>query len=121
MISDNGSTDGSIKIAETHGARVVHASVKGYGSALRVGIEEARGTFIVLGDADGSHDFSEIDRFIAKWREGYNFVMGNRLHPELKQRAMSWHHRHVGTPVLTGILNLFSERAYEISTAACVA
>src|SRR6266536_6690139 len=74
VVSDNGSTDGSIEIAETHGARVVHASVKGYGSALRKGIEEARGRFIIMGDADGSHDFSEIPRFVAKWREGYTFV-----------------------------------------------
>jgi len=107
VVSDNGSTDGSIEIAETHGARVVHATVKGYGSALRKGIEEAGGEFIILGDADGSHDFSEIDRFIAKWHEGYNFVVGNRLHSQLKAGAMSWHHRHVGTPILTGILNLF--------------
>lgn len=107
VVSDNGSTDGSIEIAEARGARVVHAAVKGYGSALRKGIEEAGGEFIILGDADGSHDFSEIDRFIAKWREGHNFVLGNRLHSQLKAGAMSWHHRRVGTPVLTGILNLF--------------
>jgi glycosyltransferase involved in cell wall biosynthesis len=107
VVSDNGSTDSSCQIAEERGARVVHATVKGYGAALRKGIEEARGAFIILGDADGSHDFSEIDRFVAKWREGYNFVMGNRLRGEIKDGAMSWHHRHLGTPVLTGILNLF--------------
>jgi glycosyltransferase involved in cell wall biosynthesis len=107
VVADNGSTDGSIEIAEQHGARVVHVPVRGYGSALRKGIGEARGSFIILGDADGSHDFTEIDRFVAKWREGYDFVIGNRLHPQLKDGAMSWHHRHLGTPVLTGILNLF--------------
>jgi len=107
VVADNGSADGSIEIARQHGARVVHAEIKGYGAALRRGIAEARGDFLILGDADGSHDFSEIDRFIAKWREGYSFVMGNRLHSELKEGAMSWHHRHLGTPVLTSILNLF--------------
>jgi len=107
VVADNGSTDGSIEIAEAHGARVVHAALKGYGAALRKGIQEARGSFIILGDADGSHDFGEIDRFIAKWHEGYNFVIGNRLRGEIKNGAMSWHHRHIGTPVLTGILNLF--------------
>ena len=64
VVSDNGSTDGSIDIAEDHGARVVHARVKGYGSALRYGIQQARGEFIILGDADGSHDLSEIGRFL---------------------------------------------------------
>ena len=107
VVADNGSTDGSIEIARKHGARVVHAEIKGYGAALRKGMKEALGEFIILGDADGSHDFGEIDRFIAKWRDGYSFVMGNRLHSQLKEGAMSWHHRHLGTPVLTGILNLF--------------
>jgi glycosyltransferase involved in cell wall biosynthesis len=107
VVSDNGSTDGSVEIAERHGARVFHAKVKGYGSALRYGIQQARGEFIILGDADGSHDFSEIGRFITKWREGYEFVIGNRFTGEIKDGAMSWHHRHLGTPVLTAILNLF--------------
>ena len=107
VVSDNGSTDGSAKIAEIHGARVVHVDVKGYGSALRKGIEYARGDFVILGDADGSHDFSEIGRFVAEWRKGHNFVIGNRFQGEIKDGAMSWHHRHLGTPVLTAILNLF--------------
>jgi hypothetical protein len=107
VVSDNGSVDGSVEIATAHGARVVHARVKGYGSALRTGIENARGRFIILGDADGSHDFAETPRFIAKWSEGYEFVIGNRFQGEIKAGAMSWHHRHLGTPVLTAILNLF--------------
>ena len=107
IVSDNGSTDGSIEIAQFHGARIVHASVKGYGAALRAGIGAARGDFIILGDADGSHDFREIGRFVAKWREGHNFVVGNRYVGEIKPGAMSWHHRHLGTPVLSAILNLF--------------
>jgi glycosyltransferase involved in cell wall biosynthesis len=107
VVSDNGSSDGSIEIAQQHGARVVHTDTKGYGSALRNGIANAHGRFIILGDADGSHDFSEIGRFVAKWREGHDFIIGDRLHGELKPGAMSWHHRHLGTPVLTGVLNLF--------------
>ena len=107
VVSDNGSTDGSVDLAIERGARVVHAGVKGYGSALRFGIAQARGEFIILGDADGSHDFSEIPRFVEKWRAGYDFVIGNRLSGEIKDGAMSWHHRHLGTPVLSGILNLF--------------
>jgi len=107
VVADNGSTDGSIEAAVEHGARVIHANVRGYGSALRRGISEARGAFIVLGDADGSHDFSEIPRFVEKWHAGYDFVIGNRFLGEIKEGAMSWHHRHLGTPVLSRILNLF--------------
>jgi glycosyltransferase involved in cell wall biosynthesis len=107
VVADNGSTDDSVSIAELHGARVVHARVKGYGSALRKGIEEAQGAFVILGDADGSHDFSEIPRFIEKWRQGFEFVIGNRFQGEIKEGAMSWHHKYLGTPVLSGLLDLF--------------
>lgn len=107
VVADNGSTDGSQDIATAHGARVINVEVKGYGSALRSGIAEARGAFIILGDADGSHDFSEVPRFVEKWRTGHDFVIGNRFQGEIKAGAMSWHHRHLGTPVLSGILNLF--------------
>jgi glycosyltransferase involved in cell wall biosynthesis len=107
IVSDNGSTDSSVEVAESHGARVVHSTVKGYGSAIRNGIQSALGVFIVMGDADGSHDFTEIPRFVAKWREGYEFVLGNRMLGEIKQDAMLWHHRHIGTPVLSGLVDLF--------------
>jgi glycosyltransferase involved in cell wall biosynthesis len=116
VVSDNGSSDASARIAESYGARVVHARLKGYGSALRKGIEEARGLFIILGDADGSHDFSEISLFVSKWREGYEFVLGNRFLGEIKEGAMSWHHRYVGTPFLSGLLDLlFGARVGDIN------
>lgn len=107
VVADNGSTDGSTEIAGRHGARVIHAPLPGYGSALRKGFEEARGAFIIMGDADDSYDFTEAPRFVAKWREGYDLVMGNRFRGEIKPGAMPWHHKYIGTPVLSAILNLF--------------
>jgi hypothetical protein len=107
VVADNGSTDGSAGIAEQLGARVVYAPVRGYGSALRKGIEEARGAFVIMGDADGSHDFSEIPRFVEQGRKGYQLVLGNRFRGNIKPGAMSWHHKYIGNPVLTAILNLF--------------
>ena len=106
LVSDNGSTDGSIDLAKQLGARVVHATVKGYGNALRKGIEEARSEFIVIGDADGTYDFGEVPRFVAKWREGCEIVMGNRFAGGIKPGAMRWTHQYFGNPVMTAILNL---------------
>jgi len=107
IVADNGSTDGSIQIAEAHGARVVPVEERGYGSALRAGIAAARGPFIIMGDADDSYDFSEVPRFAEMLRQGYDVVMGNRFRGEIKPRAMPWHHKYIGNPGLTALLNLF--------------
>jgi glycosyltransferase involved in cell wall biosynthesis len=107
IVADNGSNDGSIQIAEAHGARVVPVEERGYGSALRAGIAAARGPFIIMGDADDSYDFSEVPRFAEMLRQGYDVVMGNRFRGEIKPRAMPWHHKYIGNPGLTALLNLF--------------
>jgi glycosyltransferase involved in cell wall biosynthesis len=107
VVADNGSTDGSIEIAEKLGAHVVRVASRGYGSALRAGIGAARGAFIVMGDADDSYDFGEVPRFVEKWRAGYDVVMGNRFRGEIKSGAMPWHHKYIGNPVLSQVLNLF--------------
>lgn len=106
LVADNGSTDGSVEIAQEHGARVVHAILKGYGSALRAGIQEARGEFIIIGDADDSYDFSEVPKFVQKWREGSEFVMGNRFAGGIRPGAMPWMHRYVGTPIMSVLAKL---------------
>jgi len=106
VVADNGSTDGSIEIAESRGANVVRVEQPGYGAALREGIRAARGRFIIMGDADDSYDFSEIPRFLEKWREGYEVVMGNRFRGGIRPGAMPWHHRYIGNPGLTALLNL---------------
>jgi glycosyltransferase involved in cell wall biosynthesis len=103
IIADNGSSDESVEIAIAEGARVVHVSERGYGSALRGGFAAARGKYIVMGDADGSYDFGEIPRFVAKLEEGYDLVMGNRFAGGIEKGAMPWHHRYIGNPVLSGI------------------
>lgn len=107
VVADNGSTDGSIRISEEHGARVVSVPQRGYGAALRAGIAAARGEFIVMGDADDSYDFSAVPQFVAKWREGYEVVMGNRFAGGVQPGAMPWHHKYIGNPGLTALLNLF--------------
>src|SRR5258706_6444456 len=107
IVADNGSTDGSIEIAEKLGARVVRVEARGYGSALRAGIGASRGVFIVMGDADDSYDFDDVPRFVEKWRQGNDVVMGNRFLGEIKPGAMPWLHKYVGNPALSSLLNLF--------------
>ena len=107
IIADNGSTDGSIKIAESNGARVIHVEKKGYGNALKGGIDAAKGKFIIMGDADDSYDFSNLMPFITKLREGYDLVMGNRFKGGIEKGAMPFLHKYLGNPVLSFIGKLF--------------
>jgi glycosyltransferase involved in cell wall biosynthesis len=107
VVADNGSTDGSREIAVAHGARVVPVAERGYGAALLAGIEDARGRYVVMGDADLSYDFAEAGRYLRKLREGYDLVMGNRFEGAIEPGAMPPLHRYVGNPVLSGLGRLF--------------
>jgi len=111
IVADNGSDDGSQAIALGLGARVVSVAARGYGSALRAGIEAARGRFVILGDSDDSYDFSQLDPFLSKLREGWQLVMGNRLRGGIKRGAMPPLHRYIGNPVLTAVGRLFFRSA----------
>ena len=105
VVADNGSTDGSIQIAEQHGARVIRVAERGYGAALRAGIAGARGLFIIMGVADDSYDFTDVPRFVEKLHEGNDIVMGNRFRGEIKPGAMPPLHKYFGNPGLTALLN----------------
>ena len=107
LIADNGSTDGSQAIAVVNGARVVPIAEKGYGSALIGGIRAARGRYVIMGDSDDSYDFSRLEAFVDKLRQGYALVMGNRFKGGIKPGAMPPLHRYLGNPVLTAIGRLF--------------
>ncbi|MBV8715974.1 MAG: glycosyltransferase family 2 protein [Chloroflexi bacterium] len=107
VVCDNGSRDDSEFEAARAGARVVHESARGYGSALRAGIRAAQGEFIVMLDADGSYDLNAIAPMVAALRAGADLVMGNRFRGHLAPGAMPWLHRYVGSPLLSWLVNLF--------------
>jgi len=107
LVADNGSTDGSQAIAESLGARVVAVPERGYGAALIAGIAAARGRFVIMGDSDDSYDFTALDPFVAKLREGCELVMGNRFKGGIMPGAMPPLHRYLGNPVLSTIGRLF--------------
>jgi hypothetical protein len=104
IVADNGSTDGSLEIAAARGVRVINVPVKGYGSALMAGIAAARGTFVLMGDADDSYDFLEAPKFLAKLRQGFDLVQGCRLPVgggTVAPGAMPWSHRWIGNPAFS--------------------
>ena len=107
LVSDNGSTDDSVTIAESLGARVIHAPIKGYGGALIEGCNKANGKYVIMGDSDDSYDFEHLMPFLEKLRDGYDLVMGNRFQGGIEKGAMPWLHKYIGNPVLSFIGRLF--------------
>ena len=107
VVADNGSTDGSQELASEAGARVVAIADRGYGYALRGGIAEARGRYVIMGDADDSYDFAALMPFIERLRDGTDLVMGNRFQGGIAPGAMPALHRYLGNPVLSFIGRLF--------------
>ncbi|MCP4680740.1 MAG: glycosyltransferase family 2 protein [Desulfobacterales bacterium] len=110
VVSDNGSTDGSAEIAKENGVILIHVPKKGYGNALGEGIKAARGKYILMGDADGSYDFSELPCFLEQLRKGYDLVMGCRFPKyggRIESGAMPWKHRWIGNPILSSLGKLF--------------
>ena len=104
VVADNGSTDGSPELAAALGARVVHVAAKGYGNALKGGIEAAQGRFVIMGDADESYDFAEAPKFVEKLRQGYDLVQGCRLPSgggSVAPGAMPVTHRWIGNPMFS--------------------
>lgn len=107
IVADNGSSDGSQTIATRMGAVLVNVSQKGYGAALMGGIAVAQGQYIIMGDSDDSYDFTNLMPFVAKLREGYDMVMGNRFAGGIAPGAMPPLHKYLGNPVLSWLGRLF--------------
>jgi glycosyltransferase involved in cell wall biosynthesis len=103
LVADNGSTDGSQKIATDE----VNVPTRGYGAALIAGIEAARGRYVLMADADASYHFEHLPRFLPKLEEGYDLVMGNRFSGSIEPGAMPPLHRYLGNPVLSSIGRIF--------------
>jgi len=107
VVVDNGSTDSSAEIAKKAGARVVVHPIRGYGSALKRGIAEAKGKYLIMGDGDNTYDFLDIPKFVRFLEQGADLVMGSRVRGKIEPGAMPWLHRWVGTPFLTTVMNIF--------------
>jgi hypothetical protein len=108
LVVDNGSVDRSAELAREAGARVVYEPQKGYGNAYLRGFKEAKGKYIVIGDSDGTYDFSLVPQFLAPLRNGCDFVNGSRIKGQIAPGAMPFLHRHVGVPMLSWLLNRLS-------------
>ena len=107
LIVDNGSSDNSKLIASNAGARVVSTSLRGYGNALRFGIKEARGKYIIYGDCDNGYDFSSLDDYYCMLKEMYVLVNGNFYLGVMEKDSMFFSHRYIEIPFLLCLFFIF--------------
>lgn len=106
IVADNDSADASRSRAKAAGAKIVVEKVRGYGACYLAGLDTAVGRFIVIGDADGTYDFSDLERFVRPLQNGWDMVIGDRLGGEIARGAMPWLNRRIGNPALSRLLNL---------------
>lgn len=86
VVVDDGSSDDTGVLAEKAGAKVIrHLHNMGYGRSLKDGIRAAANETIVITDADGTYPISEVPKLLAKFREGYDMVVGQRTGDEYKE------------------------------------
>ena len=116
IVVDNNSDDGSGELARSAGATVIEESRRGYGQAYMTGLAAARGDYILMADGDLTYDFDEAPKFLAELQDGADLVVGNRM-GDIEPGAMPWHHRYIGNPVLSGLLNALYDTG--VSDAHC--
>ncbi|MBS3063613.1 MAG: glycosyltransferase family 2 protein [Candidatus Diapherotrites archaeon] len=105
IVVDGCSTDGSDKIAEKLGARVIRDKHRGYGLAHKIGVEAAKGQWIVKADSDGTYDLADLPKFVEALASGYEYVVGNRFKGGIALGAMPFLHQFIGNPLLTFMQN----------------
>jgi glycosyltransferase involved in cell wall biosynthesis len=112
IVVDNGSTDGTAKVAAEAGAAVIAEPKRGKGNAMRAGVAASSGRLIVMSDGDGTYDLSDLDLIVAPLDLGFDLVIGNRFRGQIEPGAMPWHHKYIGNPFFNTLITVVSRRSF---------
>jgi len=105
IVVDDGSTDETGARAAAAGARVVrHPYNKGNGAAVKTGIRQATGAFVLIADGDGQHQPSDAARLVSHL-DAYDLVVGARTASTQANNA-----RRIGNAVLNGVASYLTEQ-----------
>ena len=109
------SSDGTAEIAVANGARVLKVPRRGLGRAYIDAIPYIRGNYVLMGDADCTYDFRNLEPFMQSFHGGQEYVMGSRFRGYIEPGSMPLLHQYFGTPVTTWLLNfLYSSHFSDI-------
>lgn len=113
VLVDGNSTDDTVEVARElyPDVRIVGQSGRGKGNALKAGFSACRGDIIVMLDADGSADGTEIPRFVEALLDGADFAKGSRF-VEGGGSADITRLRRMGNAFLSGLVNLLYRTSY---------
>src|SRR5262249_44172890 len=115
IIIVDSSSDSTGEIALSKGARVLKVPKRGLGRAYIDALPFIRGKYVLMGDADCTYDFRELQAFMDCFRRGYQYIMGSRFRGYIEPGSMPPLHQYLGTPVTTWILNfLYGSRFSDI-------
>jgi glycosyltransferase involved in cell wall biosynthesis len=107
LVVDGRSTDGTIEIAEAHGATVLREPRPGYGRAYRTGLAAATGTIVATLDGDATYPVEAIPGLVRRLLDqDLDFISCDRLE-RVDRRAMTTEHR-----IGNWVLNAFVRIAY---------
>ena len=99
------SSDRTAQLALAGGARVLKTPKRGLGRAYIDAVPYVRGKYVIMGDADCTYDFRQLEPFVEAMRKGTEYAMGSRWKGSIEKGAMPGLHQYFGTPLTTWILN----------------
>ncbi len=105
LVVDGHSKDNTIEIVQKWGHKVILQEGKGYGKAVSTGIKHASGDVVVLIDADGSYEVTDIPKLIKCLEGGYDIAYGSRYLPG-SGSADDTLIRFIGNKIFTFLLNI---------------
>jgi glycosyltransferase involved in cell wall biosynthesis len=105
VVVDGYSKDKTVEIAKKFGAKIIYDNI-GKGSALRKGMEQAKGDIIVMMDADCSNLSSELGLLIEGIKAGFDACFGSRFIQGGGTEDMPWY-RMLGNKFFVLLVNLF--------------
>ena len=104
IVVDGNSTDGTLEIVKDSNCRLIIEPKRGYGIALRRGMQAAKGDVVIMVDGDGTYEFKHINRLLHRMMEtDAELCMATRMYDPNKAMGLF---NFVGNKIITFCFNM---------------